>query len=125
MQKHNEWLCAAEQDFASAKKLMIGDDTPSTAIYHTQQVAEKSLKAFIIFKGLECPFEHDLGKLLKSCVKQDPSFIQLKKAAEELSPYYIKSRYPDDCLYVPTKTEIIRAIKLAKQVLNFVKSKVI
>jgi len=49
MKQHNEWLSKAQNDLRSAKKL-ISDEDPiyDTAIYHAQQCAEKSLKAFLI-----------------------------------------------------------------------------
>jgi len=44
MPGHDAWLAKASSDLRSAVKLSKdGDDTLDTAIYHTQQCAEKSL----------------------------------------------------------------------------------
>ena len=45
------WLEKVELDFASARKLAIGEDTLDNAAYHCQQAAEKALKAFIVRYG--------------------------------------------------------------------------
>jgi len=49
MKQHEEWLLKAENDLLSAKKLIAGDNPIlDTAVYHTQQCAEKSLKGFLV-----------------------------------------------------------------------------
>lgn len=45
MQKHNEWLHFAHMDLKSAK-LLAENDLLSPALFHTQQCAEKALKAY-------------------------------------------------------------------------------
>ncbi len=60
------WLKKAKNDLISARKLSAGEDiTLDTAIYHCQQAAEKSLKAYLIFNCLEYPGTHDLRVLNK------------------------------------------------------------
>jgi HEPN domain-containing protein len=45
MKPHETWLVKAKNDLKSSKKLIKGDDVVlDTAIYHTQQCAEKALK---------------------------------------------------------------------------------
>jgi len=46
MQKHEHWLFIAEEDLDSAKILLA--ESLMTALFHIQQCAEKSLKAYLI-----------------------------------------------------------------------------
>ena len=43
-----QWLYKAEQDLGSAQHLLAGQFY-GTAIYHTQQAAEKALKAYCVY----------------------------------------------------------------------------
>jgi len=51
MKPHEEWLFKADHDLKSAKfSLSSIDPLYDIAIYHTQQCAEKSLKAVLAFQ---------------------------------------------------------------------------
>lgn len=124
MPGHDAWLAKASSDLRSAVKLSKdGDDTLDTAVYHTQQCAEKSLKAYLIFKKQRVPYTHDLEKILELCAQHDMSFKQLLSDALDLLPYAIYSRYPDDRFFID-RDEAIQAIKKARAILNFVKKKI-
>jgi HEPN domain-containing protein len=121
---HESWLAKAKNDLKSAAKLTKDDDeTLDTAVYHTQQCAEKALKAYLVFNQQEVPYTHDLEKLLELCAKFDISFKQLLNEAFDLIPYAIYSRYPDDRFFIDRK-EALDAIMKAKSILNFVKKKI-
>jgi|SRR5450756_1552873 HEPN domain-containing protein len=60
-----QWLVKAEHDIGSACRLISGDiPYLDTAVYHCQQAAEKSLKAYLTLK--DTPFQkiHDLSFLV-------------------------------------------------------------
>ena len=64
------WLLKAASDLRAAKACSAAG-SPDTACFHCPQAAEKSLKAFLIFHGINFPFSHDLGKLVALwCAKQ-------------------------------------------------------
>jgi len=118
---YESWLFKAATDFRSAKKLMHGDDKIlDTAIYHTQQAAEKALKAFLVFKKQSFLKTHDLEKLLAYCESFEKSFECLRGAAALLNPYGTFFRYPDDSLE-PVLDDVIEAIENAEIILNFVR----
>ena len=123
-EKHNAWLAKALSDLRSAKKLSKDDDeTLDTAAYHTQQCAEKTLKAFLAFKNQNIPYTHDLERLLLLCVKQDKSFEVLLNDALDLLPYATYSRYPDDRFSI-SKQEVLESIEKASTIFNFAKNKI-
>lgn len=79
MKQHEIWLLKAENDLKSAEKLSDGDDPVlDTAIYHTQQCAEKSLKAYLVYVEKIVRKVHDLDVLLTDCLEVDESFKSLK-----------------------------------------------
>lgn len=124
MQNPEAWLKKALSDLRSAKKLSKDDDdTLDTAAYHTQQCAEKSLKAYLSFKQQPIPRTHDLERLLLLCARHDTSFKILLNDALELLPYATYSRYPDDHFYIDQE-EVVESIKKASRIFNCVKSKI-
>ncbi|MBN2546742.1 MAG: HEPN domain-containing protein [Spirochaetes bacterium] len=94
-----------------------------TAIYHTQQCAEKSLKSFLAFKNYEIVKSHDLIKILEIIIKIDDSFKVLEENLEELNPYSVIFRYPDDEYIEPEKSDVKRTVLLAENIYNFVNEK--
>ena len=124
MQKHEEWLLKAKGDLLSSKKLVQGDDeTLDSAVYHTQQCAEKALKSFLVYKKQKICRTHDLDLLVKICTKLDQDFEQLVEIVEMLNPFGFQFRYPGE-LSVPELDDVLVAINDAEKVLNFVRKKV-
>jgi HEPN domain-containing protein len=118
-----DWIAKASSNLKAARKLVKDDDdTLDLAAYSTQQSAEKSLKAYLIFKQQAPPRTHDLEKLLAECMKYDETFDVLKNAAEALSPYATYTRYPDDRFNID-REEAMLAIKHAEKILKFVQFK--
>lgn len=124
MHGHEAWIAKAVSDLTSAKKLAKDDDaTLDTAAYHTQQCAEKALKAYLAFKQQKIPRTHDLEKLLELCSQFDIAFKNLLNDAADLDPYATYTRYPDDRFSIE-REEVTEAIKQASAILSFVKKKI-
>ena len=99
------------------------DKIRDAAIYHTQQAAEKALKAFLVFKQEPIIRTHDLEDLLWVCMKHDISFNYLFKFAAELNPLITEYRYPSDDFdepQTPLPDELLSAIHAAQEIFNFV-----
>jgi HEPN domain-containing protein len=93
-----EWLWYAKSDLNTAKH-MFNDVNPKEAeisCYHTQQCAEKSLKAFLIIKGIDPPHVHDLVELNKLCTAHEASFSAMQQYCIPLNPYGVHVRYPNE-----------------------------
>jgi len=115
-----QWLIKAKHDLGSAKCLIAGEvKFLDTAVYHCQQSAEKSLKAYLTFK--DTPFQkiHDLSVLVEQCTELDVAFQKISNVSEILTPYATAFRYPGDVLE-PEYSEALEAIHLAENVLVFV-----
>ena len=129
---HKAWIFRAENDLTTAE-IMIRRDGPitDTAIYHTQQCAEKALKAFLAFCRSEIQKTHELGELVDQCAALDSTFASLKPDADDLTPKATEFRYfgnldeiDDVSQLLPSIEEVESAIAKAKNILEFVKSKI-
>ena len=93
------------------------------ACFTAEQVAEKSLKAFLISRDKSVVKIHDLNALLARCAAIDPSFEELKDACATLTAYYAPSRYPDISEFMQFSREIAKEAKdLAEIVFKFVEN---
>ena len=120
---YEEWLIKAKRDLDTAKAL-LEKSYHDTAIYHTQQCAEKSLKGFCVYRLQPLIKTHDLEKILNICIKLDSSFHQLDLFATSLNGLDVRFRYPD-IEFEPEETEVAEAINWSEQILDFVKTKCI
>jgi HEPN domain-containing protein len=124
MKLHETWLLKANNDLRSSKKLMKGEDTVlDTAIYHTQQCAEKALKAYLAYKQHPIEKTHDVEYLIELCSEYDPEFGNLIEESETLNPYSTFFRYPGPVLE-PEKDDVYEAIKIAERILTSVTEKI-
>ena len=121
---HEAWLAKATSDLKMARKGIKDDDeTLDGAAYHTHQCMEKALKGYLVCKGASIKRTHDLEWLLELCMVFDINFSKLMTIAENLNPYALYSRYPDDRFSID-RTEVKEAIKNAVIVLSFVKKRI-
>jgi len=114
------WLLKGREDFKVAKhELSFPEDEISTeaVCFHCQQFVEKSLKAYLVSKGIGFGKTHDLTYLAKLGSEFEPAF--LKFDFERLINYAVEVRYPDD-FYTPPAEEAREAFELAKTVKEFV-----
>jgi HEPN domain-containing protein len=120
MKPHEEWLFKADHDLKSAEYLAGSpSDLYDSAIYHTQQCAEKALKAFLAFNELPIEKSHNLIYLCQTALGINAEFTSLLDLAILLNPYATIFRYPEGDL-LPTEEELQTAIRAARSVLSFV-----
>ena len=95
------WFQFGDNDLASAKFLLGMHPQPLEQIcFLCHQSAEKYLKAFLIFNGMDdFPKTHDLVMLYKLCMAYDERFKKIKIECVALTEYGVAARYPDE-IYV-------------------------
>jgi len=91
-----EWLRFSETDLAAAQHLYNNMYPKPLEIicYHCEQSAEKALKGFLIYNGLESPRTHDLPLLCDKCVELNSGLEKIYDACEFLTIYGVQPRYP-------------------------------
>ena len=115
---HNvkQWLIHGDEDLKMASHALgLGAQSPYRLIaYHAQQCAEKYLKAFLVYCGVDFPYTHNISTLLELCSEHTNWAAKLQDA-EQLTLYSITTRYPGEDEEV-TESEAGQAIDLAQQV---------
>jgi len=123
MKPYESWLIKAYHDLISADILAQDDEAVlDAAIFHTQQCAEKSLKAFLSYKQQPPQKSHNLRLLVELCQEIDETFAELLDDAEELSPFATSYRYPD-IVMEPEAQEVEAATNQAKRIFCFVRQR--
>jgi HEPN domain-containing protein len=114
------WLKKAREDLEAASWLLESPQPLNNAVgFHCQQAAEKSLKAYLTW--VDEPFDkiHSLVALVGICLKSSPDFEELRKAATNLTPYAVTTRYPGDLPEISNQ-EAGDALELARQTWEFI-----
>jgi HEPN domain-containing protein len=116
-----EWLLRADRDILIAQRALEGSIPLGEATaYHAQQAAEKALKGFLVAHDLAFPFTHALVPLVRMCYEVTPAFAQFLAAAQLLTPYAVRFRYPEGPLEPPIE-EAREALRLAGDIVRFVR----
>jgi HEPN domain-containing protein len=116
-----KWIEYADEDLRVTEIVSsLSSNVPYRIIaYHSQQCAEKYLKAFLLFHDVDFPYTHNISTLIELCLP----FVDLNEklsSAKELSKYAVAVRYPTDYLTL-TKRETIRLTKIANKVKNTIR----
>ena len=110
------WLGKVESDLRCAE-IDILADPPLTedAMFHCQQAAEKTLKAFLTWHDRPFRKTHDLAEIGRECTEIDASLEPLCRRAAALTVFAWAFRYPGDMEQIPVK-EAEEALTLAREV---------
>jgi len=113
-----EWVKKAEGDFAAATELLkLQENTMADAIcFHSQQCAEKYLKAYLVQQQIHFQRTHDLMELLALC---DDSFTKIALWLQTLNSYSVETRYPGR---FTTLAEAEGAVKAAETVREYMRA---
>ena len=90
------WLRSAREDLHMVR-MALGEDPPvvGPACFHSQQAAEKALKAALVLESIEFPYVHDLRRLRNLLPDGWPGGGS-NIALQRLTEWGAESRYPGD-----------------------------
>jgi HEPN domain-containing protein len=119
------WLRFAQSDMISAEAShRVGQEL--NALFHLQQAVEKTLKALLLRKSkVQPPRIHGLRGLSERCGLKLPEKQAL--LIENLSAYYIESRYPghwDESPSEVTAEEVEKLIPETKEFVEWLQSQI-
>jgi HEPN domain-containing protein len=123
---YQDWLLKAENDLKAAEGIFGYYEQPptDTICYHCHQVAEKSLKGYLVFQGIIFHKIHDLITLLNLSLTKDKTLDFLREYLDVLSQYYIETKYPLDTPIDYSKEEAKNAIDKARLIFRTIKGKI-
>jgi HEPN domain-containing protein len=116
-----EWIKKCENDLMSAKRLLDGDQPlTDSAVFFTQQLAEKALKAFLTWNSVKFGKIHDLRKLGSQAIQLDSTLEDVIRKAIKLAPFAVIFRYPgedDPPSFEEAKESLLLATDLYQEIL--------
>ena len=120
-----EWLIKADKDLKTAKLVMANGEMElyEAVCFHTQQAAEKYLKALLIKFDITPPKTHDLSALLNLLKSNTAVESRFYESAEFLNPYAVDIRYPVEDIDVDTE-EVQTALEHCRIIRDFVLTQV-
>ncbi|MGF1519880.1 MAG: HEPN domain-containing protein [Nodosilinea sp.] len=115
------WLRYAAEDLKAAEA-MLGKlaGEPRHVCFLSQQAAEKSLKAVLIFEQIKFPFRHDLDAL-RNLVPENWALSGCSIDLAELTEWAVEARYPTDD-DDPIWEDAQRAVEQAKALYDLARS---
>ena len=123
------WLKQAEYDLKQAQK-SLEDQSYSYACFFAEQSSQKSVKAYLMFKGQRYINIHSVGELLKEASDLDKTFQSLIDSGKKIDRHYLASRYPDA---VPepaipfesyVKDDAQEAVNIAREIFEMCKKRI-
>ena len=110
------WIDHAEDDFDAAGKLLRGKK-PSVygACFHTQQCAEKYMKAMLVVKGKRFPMIHDLVTVNNLLEQAGINMNVPENDLALLSSYAVRARYAGERPEVEDAKETLRIAKTIRK----------
>ena len=115
------WIEKAEADLITAIHVLKIKPKPPADIscFHSQQSAEKYIKAAMLKMELQVQKTHNLEDLIALCSEKDSSYLSVRQDANKLTPYAVEARYPGAMEGITVK-EANEAVKTAKKIKVFV-----
>ena len=111
------WLAKAELDLKAAAHEISAPDEGlwGDVMFHSQQAAEKALKAFLALHDVPFRKTHSLEELGRQCIALDATLRAVADQAAPLTEYAWKFRYPGET-GEPDRAEAEEALAAARNV---------
>lgn len=110
----HQWIQKANEDKLAIQRLIDPEIvSPSVVCFHCEQMAEKYLKAFLIFHDKEITKTHNIEFLLAECSSIDSSFEHIDPL--NMSDFGVSVRYPGD-QYIPSDKEVLEYKEIAFEI---------
>lgn len=114
-----EWTDFAAEDLRAAE-VLLNEKIYNQSAFHSQQCAEKALKAFLLQRSVRFPRIHDLNELLEKTIRAGGvALMGFREKIGDLNLFYTPTRYPDATLgslpdRLPNERDSRGALKTAK-----------
>jgi HEPN domain-containing protein len=116
LQDARAWLVKAELDLKAAHEIAApSEGLWGDVMFHAQQAAEKSMKAFLAWHDVPFRKTHNLDELGQQCAALDATLAAVAHEAAPLTEYAWKFRYPGET-GEPDRVEAELALVSARRV---------
>ena len=112
-----QWTSRAENDLLNVRNNLAAQEIPwDTICFHSQQAAEKYLKAVLVFHAQPIPRTHDLEHLLGMIGQWIPQIQERREALRWLTTFAVASRYPVETVEVVDEPQGRRSLDIAQTI---------
>ena len=119
-----QWIKKAEHDLGMAELALNSKAEYTDSIcYHCQQVAEKYLKAYLVYLNMPFKKRHNLVYLLDLIDEKDKIADNIYSSIEKLEDYAVEIRYPGDTEF-PSVEDAKEARNIAVNIKKLILSKI-
>lgn len=115
------WLLRAAEDLAAAA-VLNAPATLRSALFHCQQAAEKSFKAFLTWRQTPFPRTHNLTLLSGFCLERDASLEAVVAPSLALTRFAVSMRYPGE-IEEPSTAEVREWLAVARAIFDAICSR--
>lgn len=113
------WLAVARKDLNAARMLLSAE--PALSAFHSQQAAEKAVKALLASRNVAFRKTHDITELGHQCAALEPPLDPILQQAADLTEYAVVFRYLD-APREPDEQEAREALDVAQQLFDAISS---
>ena len=119
-----EWLDHAKSDLRLAR-LASSDSSirREQVCFHTQQAAEKAIKAVLLFRNVGFPLTHDIEELVELAEESGLSLPEAVRDAGILTPYAVETRYPGSWMDI-SDSDVEEALNTAECTIQWAKESI-
>ncbi len=114
-----EWIKKAFNDLR-ASRLLLGEGLFDESAFHSQQAAEKALKALLLSYGIEPPKTHSIERLLSILEEKADVSWAYDEHLPALTYYAVEIRYPAPPV---SREEAGEALRVAERAVEWVRGK--
>lgn len=112
-----QWIRYARTDLRAAKfSLELSSEFKAVSAFHSQQCAEKIVKAYLVFYKVRVQKTHNMAQLLEDLAQIDPKLAKKLNKAKSLTTYAVTYRYPEAERKPLTAARAKTALKTAEKV---------
>jgi HEPN domain-containing protein len=113
-----EWIQKADGDLATARRELRARTAPNydAVCFHSQQCAEKYLKALLQEAEISFGKTHNLSLLLDLLKERHPGLELLRPTVSILNAYAVEYRYPGESADKEVARQSVKLVEEVKQV---------
>lgn len=119
-----EWISYGVSDLRLAR---LAASDPSIrreqVCFHTQQAAEKAIKAVLLSQEIQFPLTHDIEELLEIAESKGIELPEGVREAGLLTPYAVETRYPGSWFEI-SEADLKEALRIADLTIAWANEKI-
>ena len=119
-----DWLAQGDQDLEAAEILLNQNGPLPIVAFLLQQTVEKYLKGYLLSQAWSLRRIHDLEILIQEAISRDIDFTPFLSTCQQITEYYIESRYPVGVTTVLVRTTVENDFLVVKTLVHLIYNKI-